>query len=305
MEEKAVQKNAEITPDRPPLKVCPNCGHAVSGNYCSNCGQQTHLHKDTFWGLISHFVAHYFHYDSKFWRTLSTLVTSPGKLTIAYRQKKRQSYIPPISLYIFVSIVFFLLLPMFQRSFVSIQEHKPAQQAQVDTTGQVSVKQRAEDAAAKQGRQLNSAEKYTTDMGNEILSGMKENPKEYKEKVLHSFPKIFFFMIPVLAALLKLLLIRQKQYYFVDHAVFALHIHSFVFIACIIPLVNPYTPIQHNLSDVAFLVCIVYFIIALHKAYKGGWIKSIIIALATTALYFIILLLTGLFDLWILTKLAH
>jgi hypothetical protein len=89
--------------------ICPNCSSEASGNFCSQCGQETHLHKETFAGLVAHFFAHYFHYDSKFWMTLKALWFSPGKLTIAYWNKQRMRYIPPISLYIFVSAVFFLV----------------------------------------------------------------------------------------------------------------------------------------------------------------------------------------------------
>ena len=86
-------------------KRCPNCGHIADLNYCPQCGQATHLHKDTFWGMVVHFVGHYFHYDSKFWQTLKDLVKHPGKLTVAYWEKKRARYLPPISLYIFVRCV--------------------------------------------------------------------------------------------------------------------------------------------------------------------------------------------------------
>lgn len=298
MKDNAVRDQTSLMERSP----CPNCGFAASGHYCSNCGQQTHLHKDTFWGLISHFIAHYFHYDSKFWRTLSALVLSPGKLTLAYLQKKRQSYIPPISLYIFVSIVFFLLLPMFQQSFININDTRPAA-VQADTVGQLSVKRLVQEEADKQGKQLNAAENYVTNAGDVIFSAMKENPKEFKERLLHSFPKIFFFMIPVLAALLKLFLIRQKKYYFVDHAVFALHTHSFIFIVCLIPLINPFSSIQDSLSNITLMACLVYFIVAMHRVYKSGWIKSVIIGLATTALYFIILLLAGVVDIWLISVL--
>lgn len=288
--------------------TCPNCGFAAGGNYCANCGQQVHLHKDTFWGLISHFVAHYFHYDSKFWRTLSALITAPGKLTVAYQQKKRQNYIPPISLYIFVSIVFFLLLPIFQESFINIRDSSPAQQEaavqkKLDSTKAVSIQKIVQDQAKKEGRDISTTEKYTSKLGDGVLSDLRENPKEFKDRLLHSFPKIFFFMIPLLAALLKLFLIRRKQFYFVDHAVFALHMHSFIFIVCIIPLINPFPSIQHNISNITLAVCFVYFIIALQKVYKSGWIKSTIIGLCTAALYFIALLLVALLDLWILFSL--
>src|ERR1700743_3096572 len=56
-----------------------------------------------------HFLGHYFHYDSKFLQTMKALWFSPGKLTIAYWNKQRMRYISPVSLYIFISAVYFLI----------------------------------------------------------------------------------------------------------------------------------------------------------------------------------------------------
>ncbi len=47
----------------------------------------------------------------------------------------------------------------------------------------------------------------------------------------HSFPQMFFISLPIFAIILKLLYIRKKQYYFVDHAIFSIHLYIFVFIA--------------------------------------------------------------------------
>jgi hypothetical protein len=88
-------------------KNCPNCGYPAVDNYCAQCGQENHLHKDTFGALIMHFAGHYLHYDSKFWQTLNTLWFKPGLLTTAYWEEKRMRYIPPMSLYIFVSFIYF------------------------------------------------------------------------------------------------------------------------------------------------------------------------------------------------------
>jgi hypothetical protein len=94
--------------------TCPNCGASVTGKYCSECGQKQEMHRETFWHILTHFVGHYFHYDSKFWVTLKTLCFYPGKLTLAYHNHQRMKYIPPVNLYIFVSVVFFLF---FSKSF--------------------------------------------------------------------------------------------------------------------------------------------------------------------------------------------
>ncbi|MBB6270863.1 hypothetical protein HDF26_001290 [Pedobacter cryoconitis] len=92
-------------------KNCLNCGYTVEKNYCTQCGQPNLELKEPFWGFISHSIGHYFHFDSKFFHTLIPLLTKPGQLTLDYLAGKRARYIHPVSLYIFVSIVYFLIVP--------------------------------------------------------------------------------------------------------------------------------------------------------------------------------------------------
>lgn len=88
---------------------CLNCGAHVEKHYCSDCGQPNLELKESFWAFISHSIAHYFHFDNKFFQTLSPLLTKPGQVTLDYLAGKRARYINPVSMYIFVSIVYFLV----------------------------------------------------------------------------------------------------------------------------------------------------------------------------------------------------
>jgi len=92
-------------------KNCLNCGHQVEFHYCSSCGQPNLELKEPFWHFMGHSIAHYFHFESKFWQTLVPLLTKPGQLTLDYLAGKRARYIHPVSLYIFISIVYFLIVP--------------------------------------------------------------------------------------------------------------------------------------------------------------------------------------------------
>jgi hypothetical protein len=92
-------------------KNCLNCEHDVEAHYCSYCGQPNIELKEPFWGFIAHSIGHYFHFDSKFFHTLIPLLTQPGQVTLDYLAGKRARYIHPISLYIFVSIVYFIIVP--------------------------------------------------------------------------------------------------------------------------------------------------------------------------------------------------
>jgi ribosomal protein L37E len=89
---------------------CLNCGFHVEEHYCSRCGQPNLELKEDFWQFISHSIAHYFHFDNKFFKTLVPLVSQPGKVTLDYLAGKRARYINPISMYIFVSIVYFIVV---------------------------------------------------------------------------------------------------------------------------------------------------------------------------------------------------
>lgn len=104
-------------------KNCLNCGHHVEAHYCSHCGQPNLELKEPFWGFMGHSIGHYFHFDSKFFHTLVPLLTKPGQLTLDYIAGKRARYIHPVSLYIFVSIVYFLIVPHME---VEKPEHKKA-----------------------------------------------------------------------------------------------------------------------------------------------------------------------------------
>jgi len=94
-------------------KDCLNCGHTVEEKYCPNCGQQNIQTRQPFHYLFTHFVEDFTHYDGQFWGTLKNLLFKPGKLTTTYLEGKRQIFVPPVKLYIFVSFITFFLFALF------------------------------------------------------------------------------------------------------------------------------------------------------------------------------------------------
>ena len=94
-------------------KDCLNCGHTVEEKYCPNCGQQNIQPKQPFHFLITHFIEDFTHYDGQFWGTLKNLFFKPGKLTNTFLEGKRQQFVPPVKLYIFLSFITFFLFAVF------------------------------------------------------------------------------------------------------------------------------------------------------------------------------------------------
>jgi hypothetical protein len=90
-------------------KNCLNCGATVYGKYCHVCGQENTEPKETFLGMLTHFVYDITHFDGKFFTTLKDLLFRPGFLSAEYIKGKRVSYLHPIRMYVFTSAVFFLV----------------------------------------------------------------------------------------------------------------------------------------------------------------------------------------------------
>ena len=89
---------------------CLNCGTVLEGKYCHNCGQENLQIKESFGHMMNHAISDYFHFDHQFFHTLKPLLFKPGFLTNEYMAGRRVQYLHPVKMYIFISIVYFLLL---------------------------------------------------------------------------------------------------------------------------------------------------------------------------------------------------
>lgn len=94
-------------------KNCLNCNHQVLEKYCPNCGQENVEPRQPFYYLFTHFIEDFTHYDGQFWGTIKNLLFSPGKLTRTYLDGKRQAFVPPVKLYIFISFITFFIFAVF------------------------------------------------------------------------------------------------------------------------------------------------------------------------------------------------
>lgn len=95
-----------------PYADCDNCGNALIGPYCWHCGQPTRNLVRFFPALIAETLEGLFDVDSRLHRTLVPLMFRPGKLTVDYIEGRRARYVPPLRLYLFTSIIFFLVLAL-------------------------------------------------------------------------------------------------------------------------------------------------------------------------------------------------
>jgi len=101
---------------------CLNCGTILEGKFCHNCGQENLEIKESFGHMMNHAISDYFHFDHQFFHTLKPLLFKPGYLTNEYMAGRRVQYLHPIKMYIFISIVYFLMFFQEKNGLVQVQE---------------------------------------------------------------------------------------------------------------------------------------------------------------------------------------
>jgi hypothetical protein len=209
--------------------TCLNCGTEVTKKFCPECGQENLETRENFFHLVNHFVSDYFHFDSKFFRSLIPLFTRPGFLTKEYWQGRRVHYIHPLRLFFFVTIIFMASTSLFYKNFSSQFKGNIIKETLVplDTVGQKLSDQQFKELAKE----------------NKIDNDRK---KTKLEKGFDDFFKIIkyatFFLLPVYALVFKILYRRTRAFY-VDHLVYAMHLQSFAYfllgIVFLLPFIAP------------------------------------------------------------------
>lgn len=196
---------------------CQNCNAPLTGAFCASCGQRYISKPPTVAHLLEEVVETLTHVDSRLWITLRYLMSKPGVLTREYFAGRRNSYLPPIRLYLIISVVFFLLasLPSTDPSTEKpIEIDSGSQICEVDYEGPFAefVKPRFR-AACKQ---------LKADSGARLVESFQRN-----------VPKAMFILLPAFGGLMMLFFWRPRRLY-VEHLLFLVHNHSAIFAALIL-----------------------------------------------------------------------
>lgn len=89
--------------------ACANCDAALTGPFCSACGQHGHVHRTI--GAFLHDVVHgVFHFEGKFWATLPMLAWRPGELTRRYVAGERAKFVSPVAVFLFSVFLMFAVV---------------------------------------------------------------------------------------------------------------------------------------------------------------------------------------------------
>lgn len=249
------------TSNLPSDAVCRNCGTALRGQYCGQCGQRSRSRLISLWELVRDAFGDLFELDSRLWQTLFPLLFRPGRLTADYLQGKRARFMPPFRMYLVLSLLFFVVaffdpgkdLALFytetnQTSETTDQTEVVSDQdsPQTDTSNSESNKFNIS-ISADDGEEEDSND---CEIDDEAIRSMPvwlqqrltpnrlqhiceqvtaDDGEQLKEKMLDNIPAALIVLLPLMALVLKFLYPLSRRYY-VEHVLFFVHFHAFFFL---------------------------------------------------------------------------
>ena len=290
-----------------------NCGTPLEADhaFCPSCGQTTKNHRLSFWQVINDILVNFFALDSKVAKTLWPLISSPGKITESYNSGQIARYVPPMRMYLTVSILFFFIQSLSNDTFDNVnitptvetptpidsvandlqrefgKEENPGL-AGVEVTDTISLS----NSLGKIGRMINYAETAKDKSTKKALEVLqlddtqwnrwlyREAAKianldrdEFTEYVKGKIPLWLFLFLPVLAWVIKLVYMRHDLYYF-EHLIFVYHVQTFLFILLSLALLAEYA-FGIDFGVLVFFGFIVYVLLAMKRVYLQSWRKTL------------------------------
>ncbi|MGI8510170.1 MAG: DUF3667 domain-containing protein [Gemmatimonadaceae bacterium] len=255
--------------------ACLNCGSLITGEYCANCGQRDIEPRISVREMAHELAAEHFGLDSKVASTIGTLILHPGRLTCDFFDGRRARYIPPLRLYIWTSVLFFLL-------FAATRSDSKNRTA-VSSMSRVSMitdTAKLDDSVTKQRMQHKVEKALTAGPGdNAVVRYFKQRSltrmhdaiqdqqsvmHAARESFTHRLPDAIFLLLPLVALILYALYHRSGRYY-AEHLVFALHVQSFTFIALTATLL-PWSWI----APLVWIWLAVYLFMSMRTVYDEG-----------------------------------
>ena len=219
---------------------CDNCGAAVSGHYCAACGQRLEAPVQSLWHFTREATEDLTHTDSRLWRTLGALLFRPGYLTREFLAGRRARYLPPVRLYLVISVVFFLWASAVHHVQVVLFAEPDLGPAKVFAPGDEATFGAVlpgESAAQHAERICSSGVNYDGPWRERVQPAahracvrlMLDNGRTLAEVYMHNVPRALFIFLPLLAGVMMLMYWRPRHYY-VEHLLLFVHNHAFLFL---------------------------------------------------------------------------
>ncbi len=215
---------------------CPSCNTEFKGDYCYHCGERKLDQKQRCLKfLLANLFESFTDIDSKLWRTFRIFLFEPGKLPLLHFQGSRKNQLKPITLFIFISIIYFIFTPI---SDFNLSLYDQLHGQDYSTWLNSVIQQRLID--------LGKSENEITQSYN-LLSPVVSKT-------------LFFINIPIFSIFV-VLLNYNKKFVYLDHFIFSLYITCFIiFLPLLVaPIMYALNFIWHDIPKIIPLTLVLVF----------------------------------------------
>ena len=293
--------------------LCLNCGHALTGPYCANCGQPARVHR-SLRSFFGDFASGAFNFEGKIWRTIPLLVWKPGELTRRYIGGERARFVSPVALYLFTVFLMFAVLSFtgaLNSGGINLDSALKGEQTAL-------ARLEADRASAlKLGRSVASFDRriaiqksdiaklkgiqngavIRTDDGDEIpgwlrapIARVQRDPKGSMADIQDATSKFSWLLIPLSVPFLWLLFPFSRRYRMYDHGVFVTYSLSFMMILVIVGGVLVWAGMP-SAGGILALIPPFHMYRQLKGAYSLKWYSALLRTIALLSFAFVAALL--------------
>ena len=200
--------------------ACANCGGALNGPFCAQCGQAARELRRPLLSLLVGAAEDLLGFDTRLGRTFWPLLLKPGAVTKEYLSGRRVAFVPPLRTYLIAALVFFGLFTVLPA---------PSPPVYVYTTGSPEAAQVKQSSAhgSRVTIELPKHVWFGDRKFQEVSTRAQANPDAFAAAVYRNVPRAAFLFLPIFALMLGLF--YWKRFY-IDHLVFSLYYHAFAFL---------------------------------------------------------------------------
>lgn len=187
------------------IVTCKSCNNQFTGSYCNICGEKVINQEDKrFKYFIGEFINAISFADSKFWRTLRSIMVDPGSFSKNFIEGRRKKFMRPISLFLFANMIYFIF-PLFNTFHSSL------------------------------GSQISTHNFLHSELANELVQDKieKKQISIQEFEVLYNaktaeLSKVFLILIVIIFAIFNWVLHNPNKHFLSDQIVLSLELMTFI-----------------------------------------------------------------------------
>ena len=242
---------------------CLNCGTVFAERFCPDCGQRRDLRPLSLGALAWELLIEILDSDARVWRTLRTLVSQPGQLTLDWAAGRRVRHVPPFRLYLVLNVLVFLVFSLSLSSTTALKDTEAAASDEAEFEARLHELDTQEGPGAAGERKglsealaaVRAARAEENEAQDEMfelttnpdlqaalawlgldasnieaaVEDVTARPQAFAERIYERLPSVMIGLLPLLAFVLSVLYLFSGRPYVV-HLVGLAHLHAFFFL---------------------------------------------------------------------------